>query len=438
LKTAYWNAKCEKVSHFNWSTKVGKGIKLEHRLAAYSIFVFCFFVFLFTIYIIAERTEKNSQVSPFGVDFGVYYTAGQMVRSGETDDLYNIPVHHAALERIMDREMPFYLPWMYPPTFLMIVTPFSFLPYTTALVVWLSITLALALFALFPLVPKRKSLALLVVGFPGVLMNLRWGQNGFLNTALLGFGLYFLESNPVLAGLMFGLLTYKPQIALFAFLVLFISKKWRVLSWAVVFTVGFAILSGVLFGFDTWVQFVQSFSNSTSGLLDNNWLSIAKVQPSMFINLRLAGIIDSVNYIILGVIGLVVAGATGWVWHHTDRIALKAATMCAGTLLVIPYFLQYDLMILSIPLVLLSYDYIEYGRRPIDFLLLLAFWMTPLLDWLLVRWTDVHICPFILMALILSVVMRVKRQFETEPAMNRIEGKVAEFSDDLYPQRETS
>jgi len=211
-----------------------------------------------------------------------------------------------------------------------------------------------------------------------------------------------------------------------------------VLSWAVVFTVGFAILSGVLFGFDTWVQFVQSFSNSTSGLLDNNWLSIAKVQPSMFINLRLAGIIDSVNYIILGVIGLVVAGATGWVWHHTDRIALKAATMCAGTLLVIPYFLQYDLMILSIPLVLLSYDYIEYGRRPIDFLLLLAFWMTPLLDWLLVRWTDVHICPFILMALILSVVMRVKRQFETEPAMNRIEGKVAEFSDDLYPQRETS
>lgn len=406
-----------------------KGIKLEHRLVALSICVFCIFISFFVFRLVKDEAEKNNENSPFGVDFAVYYTAGQMVRSGETDDLYNASVHRASMEQIMGREMPPNLPWMYPPTFLLIVTPFSFLPYTTALVVWLSITFALALFAIFRLVPKQKSLALLAVGFPGVLMNLRWGQNGFLNTALLGFGLYFLESNPIMAGLMFGLLTYKPQIALFAFLILILSKKWRVLVWAIIFALGFAILSGVLFGFDAWVQFVQSFSNSTSGFLDENWLSNAGVQPSMFINMRLAGMNDTINYITLGVIGLLVTGITGWVWHRTDRIALKAVTMCTGTLLIIPYFLQYDLMILSIPLVLFSYDLIEYGSRPIDFLLLLFLWATPVLDGLFVIWTNVHICPFILMALIVDVVVRVKRQRKTACGESRIDEMPTQDSD---------
>ena len=415
-----------------------KGIKLEYRLVVLSICVFCVFVFFFTFRLAKDNTGKSSENSPFGVDFAVYYTAGQMVRSGETDDLYHASIHRASMERIMGREMPPNLPWMYPPTFLLMVTPFSFLPYTTALVVWLSITLALALFALFRLVPKQKSLALLAVGFPGVLMNLRWGQNGFLNTALLGFGLYFLEINPILAGLMFGLLTYKPQIALFAFLILFLSKKRRVLVWAIIFTLGFAILSGVLFGFDTWVQFVQSFSNSTSGFLDENWLSNAGVQPSMFINMRLAGINDTVNYIILTVIGLLVTGATGWVWHRTDRISLKAVTMCTGTFLIIPYFLQYDLMILSIPLVLFSYDLIEYGSRPIDFLLLLVLWATPVLDGVFVIWMNVHICPFILMALMIDVVARVKLQRETVCGESRVGGMPAPNSDLGEPERRFS
>lgn len=385
-----------------------KGTELENRLAAYSIFVFCFFVFVFTFCTIVEKTGKDILQTPFGVDFGVYYTAGQMARSGDVANLYNTAIQHAALEINLNRILP-PAPWLYPPTFLLLIAPLSTLPYTTALVTWLIITFALAIFALYLLVPKRKSLALLAIGFPGVLMNLRWGQNGFLNTALLGFGLYFLESNPIAAGLMFGLLTYKPQIALFAFLVLFISKKWRVLTWAVVFSISFALLSGVVFGLDTWVQFSQTFSTSAKGLLDNTFFGLAGVQPSMFINLSLAGIKDSINYIVLGVTGIAVAGATGWVWKHTERIALKATTLCAGTFLIIPYFLQYDLMILSIPLVLLAYDCIEYGSRPADFLLLFVLWTIPILDLVSIRLANFHICPFILMTLIIWVIARIKR-----------------------------
>lgn len=390
-------------------TKTGKGIKLEYRLAAYSIFFFCLFALAFSYCITMEKSGKDILDSPIGIDFGVYFSAGSLAISGDAEDLYDTSIQHAALERNLGCALPAYLPWLYPPTFLLIVTPFSLLPFTTALVLWLTTTFILALSALFLLVPKRKSLALLAVGFPGVMMNLRWGQNGFLNTALLGFGLYFMESNPMIAGLAFGLLTYKPQMALFSFLILFISKKWRVLAWAVVFAVSFGMLSGVLFGFDTWVRFFQSFSTSATGLLDNIWQNLAKIQPTMFINLRIAGVNDSVNYVVLGVICITVSIATRWVWSHTDRIALKATTLCAGTLLVIPYFLQYDLMILSIPLVLLSYDCIEYGSCPTDIILLLLLWAIPALDLILIPLINVHICPFILVALIINAVSRTKK-----------------------------
>ena len=158
----------------------------------------------------------------------------------------------------------------------------------------------------------------------------------------------------------------------------------------------------------------------------------------MFINMRLAGINDTVNYIILTVIGLLVTGATGWVWHRTDRISLKAVTMCTGTFLIIPYFLQYDLMILSIPLVLFSYDLIEYGSRPIDFLLLLVLWATPVLDGVFVIWMNVHICPFILMALMIDVVARVKLQRETVCGESRVGGMPAPNSDLGEPERRFS
>jgi len=388
---------------------MGKGSKLENRLAVYSCIFLLAFVLVFSFNLVTEIAGTNTIASPYGVDFGVYYTAGRMVLAGDTHNLYNEAVHHAALEENLNRTLPFYLPWLYPPTFLLVIVPISLLSYPVALVLWLTVTLGLAVFAVYLLVPKHKSLALLACGFPGVIMNLRWGQNGFLNTALIGFGLYFLEGNPVLAGLMFGLLTYKPQLAFFSLLLLFVTKKWKVLLWAIVFTLGGAIVSGFAFGFDSWVNFVQSLTNTTSGLLDQNWKALAVIQPSLFITLRLAGIKDSINYIILGVIGIIVTLAARWVWKHTDRLALKGTVLVLGTLLVIPYFLQYDMMILSIPLTLLIYDYIEYGCNPVESAFLLLLWVLPILDWTLVIPTHVHVCPFILMALMGIVMLRIKR-----------------------------
>ena len=61
---------------------------------------------------------------------------------------------------------------------------------------------------------------LLAVAFPAVLVNLGHGQNGFLTAALLGGALAMLDRRPIVAGILFGLLAYKPQFGLMIPLVL--------------------------------------------------------------------------------------------------------------------------------------------------------------------------------------------------------------------------
>ena len=55
---------------------------------------------------------------------------------------------------------------------------------------------------------------LLALAYPAVLINIGHGQNGFLTAALLGGALVILDRRPIVAGILFGLLVYKPQFGL--------------------------------------------------------------------------------------------------------------------------------------------------------------------------------------------------------------------------------
>ncbi len=69
---------------------------------------------------------------------------------------------------------------------------------------------------------------LLALAYPAVLINVGHGQNGFLTAALLGGALLMLDRRPLMAGILFGLLVYKPQYGLMIPLVLAVSGRWRI------------------------------------------------------------------------------------------------------------------------------------------------------------------------------------------------------------------
>ena len=62
-----------------------------------------------------------------------------------------------------------------------------------------------------------------------MLINIGHGQNGFLTAALLGGALVVLDRRPILAGILIGLLVYKPQYGLMIPIVLAVSGRWRAL-----------------------------------------------------------------------------------------------------------------------------------------------------------------------------------------------------------------
>ena len=91
-----------------------------------------------------------------------------------------------------------------------------------------------------------------------LLVNLGHGQNGFLTAALLGGALAILDRRPIVAGLLFGLLAYKPQFGLMIPLALVAGGYWRSFAAAVATVAFLAVAATIAFGPDVWRAFFDS------------------------------------------------------------------------------------------------------------------------------------------------------------------------------------
>ena len=391
--------------------------KISVRIAAYSLILFLFYLAFVLYEVFFTGNITHNDTPPFCVDFGLFYTAGKMTLQGQIANIFQVDVHHALLEQILHTVLPFYLPWLYPPTFLLLIAPLAALPFRLALVVWLTLTIALAGFSFYRMLPKRKELAFLLFGFPGFMMNLRWGQNGFLSAGLLGFGIAFLDDNPILSGICFGLMAYKPQFAVLVFLVLLLSGKWKVFLWACISALGAILISVVCFGTQVWMNFFESLLSSSSAIFGDKLISIVSVIVSPYIIFRLSGCGSQWSTIIQGVFSVLALASTVWVWRKSGNRALKGAMLVLCIPLATSYFMQYDLVLLGIPLVLLAYDCFENGYRKAEMGLLALLWIMPGINWPIVQLTYIQICPFVLIAVVLMILLRVKRERKNQAGL---------------------
>ena len=383
---------------------------IPSRLAIYSVFFFILYTVIILVAFHTQQTSAQKESSPIGIDYRMMYAAGETTLSGKVAVVYNVPIQQAMVEQMLGTEMPKDVIWFYPPTFLLaIITLFSALPLYVSMFSWLIVTLILAVISARFLVQKQQSLALLTIGYPSVLFTARWGQNSFLSTSLMSLGIAFMESKPVLSGLFFGLLTYKPQLAVFPFLILLVTKKWKVFRWSVFFTLVTVLCSVLLFGVDTWLAFLQYFFKQTPALLSSVWVKTAAIQPTLYTALRLFGVKGMPLNILMGAVGIAATVLVMRVWKNTSRITLRGSAMVLGMLTFLPYFIQYDLMLLCIPLMLLVQDFIEYGCRTEEVILVIALWLLPLINMTIVNETLVQICPFVSMIALVFVLLRTKR-----------------------------
>jgi hypothetical protein len=328
------------------------------------------------------------QNRPLGTDFSSFYAAGNYARAGDPGAPYDAIRQHAGEQAMFGPDTPFYS-WLYPPFFLFVAAALARLPYGLALALWQGATLALYLLAMRTVLrtaPAAKSGArpaadrlwvLLALAFPAVFVNLGHGQNGLLTAALLGGALALLDRRPIVAGLLFGLLAYKPQFGLMIPLALAAGGYWRAIA-AAAATVALLVLATVAaFGPDVWRAFMASTEFTRTVLLESGDVGWHKMQ-SVFAWVRMWGGSIALAYAIQGAVTLALAGTLIWLWRSCVPFALKAAALCLAAPLATPFSLDYDMMVLAPAIAFLALHGLAHGFGRYGKTALAALWMVPL------------------------------------------------------------
>ena len=271
--------------------------------------------------------------------------------------------------------MPFY-GWHYPPFFLAVAVLVAAVPYAFGLALWLAASLAAYLAAIRAILPRPETL-LIAAAFPAVFINIGHGQNGFLTAALLGGALHWLDRRPWLAGILIGLLAYKPQFGVM---------------------IPLALLA---------------IGDGAASAPRRHRRGAGRGQPRAARQRRLACLC---RFHELHPAVVLEQGGTGWEkiqsvfsaarnWGATctrpmrsrsrwrfargnPRLALaqrcgirtEGRCTCLGSLLATPYVLDYDLVVLAVAIAFLARHGLARGFREFEISLLAAAWIVPLLS----------------------------------------------------------
>jgi hypothetical protein len=333
------------------------------------------------IFLVATSNGLNDRFGrPLGTDFSNVYAAGTYVLDGEATAPFDPELQYRREGLIFGPETPFY-GWHYPPFFLGLAALLATMPYWLALLIWQGATLALCLWVMHGVAGKDLTKdplwLLLALAFPAVFINLGHGHNGFLTAALLAGALLQLDRRPIVAGILIGLLAYKPQFGLLIPLVLIVSGRWRVFCAAAATVAALALVVTFAFGMDVWTAFLASTKFTRTVVLEQGDTGWHKIQ-SVFSIVRMWGGGIDLAYAVQGTMTLAVAAALAWLWHSRATFPLKAAGLLIGTVLATPYVLDYDLMLLAPALAFLASDGAQRGFGPYEKTALAALWLVPL------------------------------------------------------------
>src|SRR5215831_1087215 len=297
---------------------------------------------------------------PIYTDFACAWAAAVQALHADATALYD-PVEFVKVQAALVGPRDYFYPnWPYPPTFLLILAPFSPLSYGWGFIGWDLATLLGLIAVVYSIIPRLPAIVLLLAS-PFTAWNFLAAQNGFLTGSLLGAGLFFLESRPVLAGIFIGSLTYKPQFGILIPIALVVSRQWRAFVGAALTAAVLAAVSIGIFGADAWYAFPQQLVAQSKlnffGDPSGDW---GYLQTVYGLIRRLHGT-AGLAWLAQGLTALAAAIIVCIVWRSRARYALKAATLSAAALIATPYAFAYDMAAIAIPAALLAADQLRHG-----------------------------------------------------------------------------
>lgn len=346
--------------------------------------VLCCFIFAVILACSPNFGQHNDSVgSPLAGDFLQEWIGGYAVRTAGPTALFDIE-HVRAIQHDeslvgfewSDSE---YFAMVYPPFYYLLWVPASCLPYSVAAWLFVLVMIGCLLFAFhlmvrsvdvcFGLLEKSNASNRLINIFPWMLIAatiymplircITTGQKGTLCLLIFSatFYLYVRKKN-FSSGLVFGLLIFKPQLAVVVGLGMVLQRNWAFLKGCLV-TMAIGLVAMSLMGTDVLLNYLQ-FCMGAGDYVETSGYDLYKSHCLLgFLAMLGGGEATSLTKISWLISSSVIFGLLINMFHHLRqqpfgvRAPLEFSALIIATLLITPHLFTYDLVILLLPMFLL-------------------------------------------------------------------------------------
>lgn len=351
-------------------------------------------------YFIASDSIHRGQV--LGRDFLQFWGASILIGDGRFAELYDSETLNLFLDNLVEGDLATH-GFFYPPHGLFLIWPLSGLPYLWSYALWSVATICAYLFAVGLPDWSRKRIFYALLA-PATFLVIEFGQNALLSAALFLGGMRLLDRRPVLAGILIGLLSFKPHLGLLIPFALLAGRYWIPFATAaltVAAMVGWSLAVG---GIGLWSAYLGEDAMTVAvAFLERGTGATTYMMQSPFNAVRLLGLGTSSAYVVQAIFAMVALISVVWSFYRgADRI-LQTATLATATFLFSPYLLSYDMAILSGALIFVFEGFSQRVPPPRDQVLFLAVWFLPILGMYLNRWGP-PVGPLLLLAVLMLLI----------------------------------
>jgi arabinofuranan 3-O-arabinosyltransferase len=271
-------------------------------------------------------------------DFRVFWASARLFLAGEPLAAFD----PARLDGEYGTVTDAWMPWLYPPGYLFVIAPFGALPYAVAFLAMTLLSIGAMALASRPFAGGVKPVWAALALAPAYLPALVIGQNSLIWLAVFLTALYAMRSGrPVLAGVIIGCLTLKPQLGLMIPFALLAAGQWRTIFAAAATTVTLVALPTLVVGMEYWPLLVARLGEQAERMV--TLIQDLDLTVGPFFVMTMLGLPTQValtlQWVITGLAALSVL--VFWRSRHIGFDA-KVALLMISILLSAPYLWYYE------------------------------------------------------------------------------------------------
>lgn len=335
------------------------------------------FVLLWFILVFGALQASLFDAFVYGSDFRAYYTAGIMMKSGVTGDLYSLEMQSQVQHSfsVFTNDLIYLLPYLNPPFLVPLFSIFSYLSFPIAYFYWIvfigTLWILLFVYMWFWALHTKDDLSLadffgflfFVITFLPILLNLRLGQITVFMAIGLFAGMVLLNNKrDFWAGLLFCMLFIRPYLIVIPLLFLLVTRRWKAVWGVMTGLTALLMISLFVVGFEELVNYPRFLMTVSS------WNGIygmrSYVEPTWLGFIRTNTSLSVVNQWILW--GIIAGGAClFFFWKSAGRLTpfyYRWFLVILLTLLASPHSYYHDFALLVPPLFLIVINFSPYQR----------------------------------------------------------------------------